>query len=527
MTRRRFHRRFRATTDQWIGFVVALILLATAMLLVAGWRSAPLPSAIERSASQAPANVQAFYIDRAFRPLWSVYSSHWPLRPRAMLLPEAFGLAERMMQVLPQRRAAIAAAVMAARQGEPAAVARAEILLSTLLDDYRRRLHEPLAAARPAFVDPAFAPRAKAVDTLGQAAAAPSLRQYLDEIDRVNPVYDGLAAGLARYRETWSSLPKVAILPGPALGPGDDGPRVTALRRRLGLVVDPGAGFDPELSSAVSRFQSAHGLPATGRIDASDIAALNRSAGHYERLILANMERARALPPAEDGRFILVNIPAARLWAVDRGHASDTMRVVVGTRSEQTPAMVGQIRFAVVNPYWNLPPDIVRDRIAPQILRAGPSYFARRNFEALSDWSPSARRIDAQAIDWKAVAHGDVALRVRQRPGGDNQMGRVKFMLPNELGIYLHDTPDKALFRRNDRLASAGCVRVEDAPALSRWLFGSDRLGTRATDRHIDLPRSTMVYIAYLTALPTSHGIAFFPDIYGRDPTLLAALRMT
>jgi murein L,D-transpeptidase YcbB/YkuD len=199
---------------------------------------------------------------------------------------------------------------------------------------------------------------------------------------------------------------------------------------------------------------------------------------------------------------------------------------VVGTRREQTPMMAGLIRYVVLNPYWDVPVDLVRDVLAPKVVKAGPSYFESRHMQALSDWSDEAVQLDPRHIDWPAVAAGRVELRVRQRPGGDNMMGMVKFMLPNELGIYLHDTPDKAAFLGRERLLSSGCVRLERAPELMAWLFGDADPGdaSAAADRRVDLPEPTPVYITYLTAAPSASGVTFYPDVYGRDPALLASL---
>jgi murein L,D-transpeptidase YcbB/YkuD len=181
--------------------------------------------------------------------------------------------------------------------------------------------------------------------------------------------------------------------------------------------------------------------------------------------------------------------------------------------------MAGLIRFAVLNPYWNVPPDLARDR-ARRVLREGTGWIARERFEILSDWGDRPRVLKASQVNWRAVASGKTQLRMRQLPGGSNVMGGIKFMLPNDLGIYLHDFPDKSLFQRPVRNLSSGCIRVEDAPLLSRWLFGGKApvpSGSRPEQR-ADLPEPVPVYISYFTALPDRRdGIAFQPDVYRRD----------
>lgn len=366
----------------------------------------------------------------------------------------------------------------------------------------------PPSAARLAFVDEALAP------SPARAAAPPP----------VNPVYQALRRAADEHRARWEGLPQTVVPVGPALGPGAGGERVRQLRLRLGL--GGGQTFDPALERTLRRYQQAHGLQPTGRADADTIAALNSGEAPYERLIAANLIRARALPPIAGRRFILVNVAAGRLWLFEDGRTRGSMRVVVGKPDQQTPMMAGLIRYAVFNPYWNVPEDLVRDSLAPKVVRDGPGYFAAKHMQALSDWSDDATELDPARIDWAAVAAGRTNLRVRQRPGADNMMGAVKFMLPNPLGIYLHDTPDRALFLRQPRLFSSGCVRLEQASALARWLFGArgEAAARGGPDHRLELDEPVPVYITYLTVAPGQGGLAFYPDVYGRDPRLLAEL---
>lgn len=525
-TARARRRTSRAMPRSWLIVLATLVLAVLSMW--AGQIDRPaiaLRSAVADEARSAPASVESFYRRRGFEPLWSEPAGRRLFGQRARLIPEAELLAAYIARTMPERRD-ISAAVSAARDGDIERVAHAELLLSRAMGDYRRRLHHSVAPARLAWLDPALAPPQDAGAALEEVARAPSRRRYLDLIERVNPIHDALRRDLALYRATWSRLPQNSIDDGPTLTTGATGPRVMALRHRLGLADIGSAAFDAPLASQVQRFQSVHGLPATGRADPATVAALNRGAVHYERIIRANLERTRAFPTAFDGRLLFVNVAAAQLSLIEQGEVRGTMRVVAGSPAMQTPEMAGQIRYAVFDPYWNLPLDLVRDRLAPRVLRYGPAYFEQRGFEALSDWGDGAQRIDPRAIDWRAVALGRIDLRVRQRPGGNNEMGRVKFMLPNELGIYLHDSPERALFGQARRWVSAGCVRLEDADRVSSWLLGRGiaPANRAAPDRHVDLARPTPVYIAYLTAAPSDHGIVFHPDVYGRDAALLAAM---
>ncbi|HYD38219.1 MAG TPA: L,D-transpeptidase family protein [Allosphingosinicella sp.] len=237
-----------------------------------------------------------------------------------------------------------------------------------------------------------------------------------------------------------------------------------------------------------------------------------------ESIVRANLDRARLIP-ALPGRYVIVDAGSARLWMVDGGRVEGPMRVIVGKPAMQTPAMAGLIRYVTLNPWWNIPPDLARER-ARRVLRSGPGLLRRENIELLSDWGDRPRPITAAQVDWRAVASGRTSLRMRQRPGGSNVMGAMKFMLPNRLGIYLHDFPDKSLFARADRRLSSGCVRLADAPRLARFLFGGAAPGPAgpAPEQRVDLPEPVPVYIVYLTALPDPRrGLVLQRDVYARD----------
>ncbi len=242
-------------------------------------------------------------------------------------------------------------------------------------------------------------------------------------------------------------------------------------------------------------------------------------------LLKLNLERARALP-AGRGKAVIVNATAAELSMVEDGRVVDTMRVVVGKPVHPTPMMAAMIRFTSLNPYWNVPADLAAERIAPNVVKGGPSYLKSKGYELLSSWADDATVIDPMSADWSAVAAGTVKVRLRQQPGAENAMGRMKFMFPNAQGIYLHDTPDKNLLGEASRMFSGGCVRLEDAPRLARWLYGGTAPTTRSAspEQRVDLPQPVPVYLTYLTAVPSGGTIVHLPDVYNRDPAALAAI---
>ncbi|MBA3678355.1 MAG: L,D-transpeptidase family protein [Sphingosinicella sp.] len=246
---------------------------------------------------------------------------------------------------------------------------------------------------------------------------------------------------------------------------------------------------------------------------------------NLKHVLMINLDRARALPAASR-RHVLVDAAGARLYMYDNGRVVDSMRVVVGKPSEPTPMMAGLIRYASVNPYWNIPPDLVQKRVAAEVLNKGPSYLTTKRYELLSDWSEKPTILKPSSVDWKAVANGSRQLRVRQLPGANNAMGRMKFMFPNELGIYLHDTPEKGLLDEEVRNFSSGCVRLEDAARLGKWLFGKPLvIKSKKPDQRVDLPKPVPVFITYLTAAPEGTGIAYHNDVYNLDHAQLSSGR--
>lgn len=230
--------------------------------------------------------------------------------------------------------------------------------------------------------------------------------------------------------------------------------------------------------------------------------------------IRLNRDRARILPSAWT-HHIVVDAASGRLWYYQAGRQEGTMRVVVGKPATPTPMLAGMMRYAILNPYWNVPVDLARTNVAPKIL-AGKTLASLR-MEALSDWSANPQKLDPKSIDWHAVSSGTTELRLRQLPGIENSMGKVKFMFPNELGIYLHDTPEKALLKEDNRHFSNGCIRLEDAQRLGRWLFGGSIPASKSPETIAPLPYPVPVYVTYLTTAAGKDGSLQVTDVYGRD----------
>jgi murein L,D-transpeptidase YcbB/YkuD len=244
-----------------------------------------------------------------------------------------------------------------------------------------------------------------------------------------------------------------------------------------------------------------------------------RYSSSQKQLIAANLERVRAIPAIPKGKHIIVDAASARLWMYDGDKVVDTMKVVVGNQKlGETPMMAGWIRWAIENPYWEVPNDITQNELAPHILKSGVGYLKAHGYEVLADWDSDSPVIDPKTVDWQAVRDGQRQVHVRQLPGGENFMGKVKFEFPNPKGIYLHDTPAKQLMKEDSRQLSHGCIRMEDAAKMHRWLMGEPIPTDAAPEEKVPLDKPVPIYVTYLTALPASSGeIVFHDDPYGRD----------
>ena len=210
-----------------------------------------------------------------------------------------------------------------------------------------------------------------------------------------------------------------------------------------------------------------------------------------------------SLPTAQiptHGRYVLVDAASARLYMMEDGRVQDSMKVIVGKPETPTPALKSVINYETLNPYWHVTPDLAQSIVAPRVLQEGDAYLTTRGYQVVSGWGPDAQVISPDSVDWKAVAAGTVKIYVRQLPGPANSLGHFKFDLPDGNGIYLHDTPKKELFAQDQRNLSHGCVRLEDAPRLARWLLGKDPPAVSAPEQSLLLPQPVPITISYLNS---------------------------
>jgi murein L,D-transpeptidase YcbB/YkuD len=334
-----------------------------------------------------------------------------------------------------------------------------------------------------------------------------------------NPLFVQLARGMQQYQMSYGRLPQTKIPAGPALKRGSTGKRIELLRERLGL--PRAGGYDERLFQAVATYQTVHGIgPADGIAGKGTIASLNRGSTYYLRRLAINVERAWRLPATRTfDRYVVVDSGAAEAYLFDRDRVADGMKVVVGSPKTKTPMMAVIMRNAKANPYWNVPPELIRSLTAKRINEQGLVYLKNFHYEVLSDWSGNAQIIDPKTVNWKSIATGrkEPTILVRQLPGPWNSMGNMKFEMPNDYGIYLHDTPHKELFAENDRWVSNGCVRLQDYRRFATWVFGRVPQPSTGREEYFPLPRPVPIYMTYLTVEPSNYGVVFRPDRYGFD----------
>jgi murein L,D-transpeptidase YcbB/YkuD len=367
----------------------------------------------------------------------------------------------------------------------------------------------------------------------------------IDSLAPPHPAYERLREALARYESIahaggWPMLP-----PGPEFGPGKAPATpelIVLLRGRLraegdlsGFSLGNRETYDEQLEAALRRFQRRHGLLADGVVGTRTRAALNVPVAARIAQIRRTLERWRWLPRDLGEHYILVNSAGFELTVVERGRTVLGMRVIVGTPEQPTPSFVAPLQTLAINPYWNVPERIARDVLLPKQQR-DPLFFETRGIRVFDprngngNGNGNGEEIEAAQLDWTDLDAESFTYRLRQDPGPKNSLGRLSFMLSNPFDVFLHDTPDKALFARDTRTFSEGCVRLEQAMALAQHalqrLAGWDEERLRSeieTLRHqtLRLPEPIPVYVLYLTIWVDDDGLVHFrEDVYQRERVL-------
>ncbi len=445
--------------------------------------------------------------------------------------------------------AARLAVLAASHESQPAEWSRFDRELTsaalTLVQDLHFGRIDPRAAG---FDMPARAEGFDPAAVVGQLTTRRDTAAVLSAVEPNYLHYRLLRQSLARYRELAAAaqLPAPAPLPRRSVKPGEYYAGAAQLRARLAAVGDlslqQAARTDPLLDDALvaglKRFQYLHGLAEDGALGRSTLAALSVPFAQRVRQIELTLERWRWVPPLRPPTLI-VNIPEFRLFLIRSGVDDEAemlrMNVIVGRQFPQlhTPVFTADMTAVLFRPYWDIPPSIVRHELLAE-LRADPHYLEAHDMELVdSGAAESAATLMATPANLQALAAG--RLRLRQRPGPDNALGLIKFVLPNGYDVYLHSTPAQRLFAEPRRAFSHGCIRVSDPVALAadvmrgtagEWTPEKVRAAMNgdATLR-VTLAQPVHVLILYGTAVATEDGaVHFFDDIYGQDRRLEALL---
>ncbi len=342
---------------------------------------------------------------------------------------------------------------------------------------------------------------------------------------------DAMLQAIAHYQIIVRRGGWVAIPEGNTLVTGSRGPRVEVLAQRLMITGDlvPPANFDPSIfdeniAAAVSNFQSRHGLSADGRVDYITQAALNVPAEDRLRTLELNLDRVREFASGLSSRYVVVNIAAAELEAVQGGYLYSRHVTIVGKVDRPSPQVASEIVQLNFNPYWHAPVSIVEKDILPQ-LRQSTSYIKQLNIRVF-EGSYYGNEVDPDSIDWSQV-DDPTRYFFRQEPGESNAMATVRINFPNEHDVYLHDTPQKSLFLNSARYDSSGCVRIDEVDVFVEWLLrdqgGWDldrvqQVGESRERMDVEMNQSVPLRIVYLTAWATANNdVHFRHDIYSLD----------
>lgn len=384
----------------------------------------------------------------------------------------------------------------------------------------------------------------KALRELPQAANPKGL---LASLEPDFPIYRPLKEALVRYRRLAVEIPKARFAFPAKFTPGMSHPDVPALRKLLTALGDfpaslgPGSDasqvYDPALVAAVKAFQIRHGIGDDGVIGKGTLSRLVVPVPDRLKQIQLGLERLRWLPANVKGLYLIVNIPAFKLYGARAGEGIGQhelqMNVVVGEAIDgrNTPVFHSEMTTVTFRPYWNVPEAIATKEIVPALLKQA-SYLTKNNMEIVANFAQSAQALEPSHDTIERLAAG--AVKVRQKPGPENALGLYKFSFPNTNNVYLHSTPSKGLFNRDRRDFSHGCIRVQDPLALAQWVleengdWGRERIETFANGevtKTINLKRAIPVYILYSTVMADPQGrISFYEDIYGHDRTLQVLL---
>lgn len=351
-----------------------------------------------------------------------------------------------------------------------------------------------------------------------------------------HPGYKSMMNEARKLSELEFQSQKINFLSGKyIIKPGESSPLLPAIRKKLEMwqlyVTDSLSNkslYDSITVESVKRLQHQFGYNTDGIIGKNTMAAINLSPRDRLIQLYVNMERLRWLPEELENRYVLVNIAGYSLHLMEGSDTLLSMKTIVGKDYRETPVFNAKISYMVFSPTWTVPPGIQRNDVLPAV-KKNISYLAEKNMQVLDS---RGQVIDPASINWKTSG---MRYTIRQASGPQNALGKVKFMFPNKYNVYLHDTPSRELFARDERSFSSGCIRIEKPFELAKALLSDSpewneeriRQAMNAkSERTVVLKNPPGVYLFYLTAWADARGIINYrTDIYNRDRVVYNALQ--
>ena len=387
-------------------------------------------------------------------------------------------------------------------------------------------------------------PSADASKILSKVAFGSSLKKELNSALPTAYHYAELKNFLNKYLEIrqnggWQSV----VLSSTKLKPNRYDNGIDTLRQRLKVTGDydssatfeDGTLYDKPLQVAVKKFQKRNGLKEDGIIGKGTLEILNKTVDERITTLRLNLDRLKWLNKRDSKRHIVINIPDFQLYFEDDGEMIQTMRVVTGRPNHPTPIFSDMVEYIVLNPYWNIPKSIIQKEMIPKLLR-NSNAMARQGIEIHSGWGKDAKKISGRSVNWAKYRYSNsVPFRFAQVPGKRNALGKVKFLFPNKFSVYMHDTPQKHLFRRDKRSFSHGCIRLhKPRELLKTFATFNDNVDFKQSQKrlrgkkkkYLVLNEKVPIDVVYLTSWVDYDGnLQFREDIYSYDEMQLKSFR--
>ncbi len=371
---------------------------------------------------------------------------------------------------------------------------------------------------------------------ISNAIEAHAATDLLETLKPRHRLYGRLKPQLARYRQIAANGGWQPVPDGKSLKKHMVGPRVASVRKRLAVTGDLTESsarpdvFDDALEKAVRKFQYRHRLAVDGVAGKDTRAAMNVPVKERIDQIRVNLERLRWVLHQVPETYVVADIAGFQVYCVHQNQIQWQARAQVGQPFRQTPCFRSDIRYVVINPTWTIPPGILEKDILPAV-KKDPAYLKKRNISIINR---SGDVVDPKTVKWQRYTARNFPYFLRQEPGPNNALGRVRISFRNRYFIYIHDTPSKSLFKRSERAFSSGCIRVERPLELTRILLNDPEkwslenlnqvVATKKT-RKVFLPARVPVLLLYITARVNNEGaMVFTKDVYGRDSAVLKAL---